>query len=370
MATIRLRQLGRGLDFGLLTVTLTLAVIGLGAIFSTSLNVDQGTLGAFYRQAAYVAVGLVFIFILARFDYRFLGGMHWVLYGLSIVSLVAVIFFGRTVNGTTGWFEIAGFQLQPVEFVKVIICLVLAKYLGDHMDDTHTWRVLMMSGLIVGLPIVLVMAQPDLGSAVLLLAVWFGLLLALPFPRRRVLGLVLLAIGVAVASWFLVLRPYQKDRLLNFVNPQYDRLGSGYNVQQAMTAIGSGQLFGRGLGLGPQSQLSFLPERQTDFIFASIGEELGFVGTMTVVGLFCILLWRIFGLSRRSRDHFSMVFSAALAFMFFVQIAINIGMNLGIFPVTGIPLPFISYGGSSLLSSMMAIGLAESIAVRTRILPI
>lgn len=370
MATVPLRQLGRGIDFGLFTVTITLTLIGLGAIFSTSLNIDQGALAAFFRQSIYAGIGIVAIMFLARLDYRLLGGMHWVLYGISIVSLIAVIFFGRTINGTTGWFEIAGFQLQPVEFVKVVMCLVLAKYLGDHMDGLRTWRVLIMSGVIMAAPIVLVMAQPDLGSAILLLAIWFGLLVALPFPRRRVIGLVVLGMCMAVASWFLVLQPYQKNRLRNFINPQRDTQDSGYNVQQAMTAIGSGQLFGRGLGLGPQSQLSFLPERQTDFIFASIGEELGFVGTMVVVGLFVILLLRLLQLSRRSRDHFSTVFSMALAFMFFVQISINIGMNLGIFPVTGIPLPFISYGGSSLMSCMIAIGLAESVAIRSRILPV
>lgn len=370
MATVRLRQLGRGLDYGLLTVTLALVLIGLGAIFSTSLNVAQGTLGAFYRQSIFVIFGLVCMVVLARFDYRYLGGMHWVLYGISLVALLGVMIFGRTVNGTTGWFEIGSLQLQPVEFVKVIVCLVLAKYLSDHLDAIHHWRVIFISGLIVGLPAILVMAQPDLGSAILLVAVWFGLILVLPFPRRRVLGVIVLALCVAVASWFLVLRPYQKNRLLDFVNPNRDTKNSGYNVQQAMTAIGSGQIFGRGLGLGPQSQLSFLPERQTDFIFASIGEELGLLGTMVVVGLFVVLLWRLFNLSRRGRDRFSMVLPVALAFMFFVQLAINIGMNLGLFPVTGVPLPFISYGGSSLLACMMAVGLAESMAIRSGILPV
>jgi rod shape determining protein RodA len=370
MATIQFRQFGRGLDFGLLTVTLTLSFIGLGAIFSTSLNVENGALNAFYRQGIYLILGLIGAGVIARFDYRYLGGIHWLLYGLGVASLIAVALFGRTINGTTGWFEIGGFQLQPVEFVKVIVCLVVAKYFSDNAERIGTWRVLMTSAVIVGVPILLVMAQPDLGSAILLLAVWFGLVIVLPFPRRRVLGLVLLAAVMAVSSWFVVLRPYQKDRLMNFVNPQHDPRGSGYNVQQAITAIGSGQLFGRGLGLGPQSQLRFLPERQTDFIFASIGEELGLVGTLTVLILFAILLWRLVQLSRTSRDQFSMILSIGLAYMFFVQMAINIGMNVGVFPVTGIPLPFVSYGGSSLLSCLVAIGLAESIAIRNRIIPV
>ncbi|MEK7637150.1 MAG: rod shape-determining protein RodA [Patescibacteria group bacterium] len=370
MATLRFRQLGRGLDLGLLTVTLLLTVIGLGALFSTSLNAEPAGFSIFYRQLSYVLIGLGVIVFFTRLDYRYLGGIHWVLYLVGMAMLIAVRLFGRTVNGTTGWFEIAGFQLQPVEFVKIIVGLVLAKYFADHLNELQSWRVIFVTGALVVGPIVLVMLQPDLGSAMLLFGIWFGLLVALPVPRRRVGLLLLLTVVGAVASWFLILQPYQKERVLIFISPNRDRLGSGYNVQQAITAIGSGQIFGRGLGLGPQSQLNFLPERHTDFIFAAISEELGFVGAGTILLLFTLLFWRFFGLSQRCRDTFSAVLTMALALMFFVQVAINIGMNLGVFPVTGIPLPFISYGGSSLLSSLMAIGIAESIAIRQRIIPL
>ncbi len=370
MATIRFRQLGRGLDLGLLTVTILLMLIGLGALFSTTLNITQPTFSVFYRQLIYGLIGLGFILVFTRLDYRSLGGIHWVLYALALLSLIAVRVLGKTVNGTTGWFEIGGFQLQPVEFVKIIVCFVLAKYFSDHADHMDSWRLLLLSGGIVAVPVVLVMLQPDFGSAMLMVGIWFGLLIALPVPRRR-LGILLLAAAVmGIASWFLILRPYQKDRILTFVSPGRDRLRSGYNVTQAITAVGSGQWFGRGIGLGPQSQLSFLPERQTDFIFASLSEELGFVGSTAILLLFVILLWRCFVLSQRSRDNFSVVLSLGLALMFFVQVAINIGMNLGVFPVTGIPLPFISYGGSSLLSSCIAIGILESVAVRQRVLPL
>lgn len=370
MATLRFRQLGRGLDLGLFTVTILLILIGLGALFSTTLNIAQPTFTVFYRQLAYVFVGLGLVALFIRLDYRSLGGVHWVLYVAAILSLLAVRLFGKTVNGTTGWFEIAGFQLQPVEFVKIIVCFVLAKYFSDHADEMGSWRLILFSGAIVALPVVLVMLQPDFGSAMLMLGIWFGLLVALPVPRRRLLLLLVAAIVMAVASWFLIFQQYQKDRILTFISPNRDPQHSGYNVIQAITAIGSGQLFGRGLGLGPQSQLSFLPERQTDFIFASISEELGFVGSATIVFLFAILLWRCFLLSQRSRDNFSVVLSLGLALMFFVQVAINIGMNIGVFPVTGIPLPFISYGGSSLLSSCIAVGILQSISARQRILPL
>lgn len=370
MATIRLRQLGRGLDLGLLTITVLLVLIGLGALFSFSLNSGQERYVFFFHQLAYLSVGGMAMFFLIRLDYRFLGGIHWLLYSLGLLSLVAVRLFGQTVNGTTGWFEIAGFQLQPIEFVKIIVCIVLAKYFADQADHLRTWRVFFTSTLLVAAPVLLVMLQPDLGSAAILIGLWFGLLVALPVPRRRIVFLIAGFVAIGVASWFLILRPYQKERIMNFVSPGRDRLGSGYNVQQAITAIGSGQLVGRGLGLGPQSQLSFLPERHTDFIFASIAEELGLLGAGSVIMLFGLLLWRLYGLSQRSRDNFSVILSIGLAMMFFVQVAINIGMNLGIFPVTGIPLPFLSYGGSSLLSSLLAIGVAESLAVRQRILPV
>jgi len=370
MATLRFRQLGRGLDLGLLTVTILLILIGLGALFSTTLNITEPTFTVFYRQLAYGLIGLGLIAVFIRLDYRSLGGIHWVLYVLAILSLIAVRIFGKTVNGTTGWFEIGGFQLQPVEFVKIIVCFVLAKYFSDHADDMQSWRLLLMSGGIVAVPVILVMLQPDFGSAMLMLGIWFGLLIALPIPRRR-LGIILLAaVVMGIASWFLVFQQYQKDRILTFLSPSRDPRKSGYNVIQAITAIGSGQVFGRGLGLGPQSQLSFLPERQTDFIFASISEELGFVGSASILLLFTILLWRCFSLSQRSRDNFSVVLSLGLGLMFFVQVSINIGMNLGVFPVTGIPLPFISYGGSSLLSCCIAIGILESIAARQRVLPL
>ena len=370
MATLRFQQLGRGLDLGLLTVTLLLVCIGLGALFSTSLNVEQGALGTFYRQLIYVGIGVVVIAFLVRLDYRYLGGIHWVLYAVGVVSLLGVRLFGHTVNGTRGWFELGGFQLQPVEFVKIIMCLVLAKYFADQSDNLGSWRVIGTSGAIVALPILLVLLQPDLGSAVLMLGIWFGLLIALPVPRKKIGFVLLLAIMMGVMSWFVALRPYQKERIRTFVTPTADRLGSGYNVQQAITAVGSGQLFGRGLGLGPQSQLSFLPERQTDFIFASISEELGLIGAGGILVLFGIVFWRLYKLSQQSRDNFSVVLSVGLAIMFFIQVVINVGMNIGVFPVTGIPLPFISYGGSSLLSSLIGIGIAQSLAVRQRILPL
>lgn len=370
MAVVGVRKILRGADLGLLTVTVVLLVIGLAALYSFTLNSLDPSPAILIRQGVFAVVGFGLAIGLMRFDYRGLAGMHWILYAVGIVALVAVRLFGQDVRGTVGWFEFGGFQLQPVEFVKLIMAVVLARFFSDHAHDRRPWRTIGLSALCVGLPVALVMWQPDLGSAVILLAMWIGLLFVLPLPRRSLLIVFGAIVLTGVAAWFFVLQPYQKDRLLNFVNPGRDPLGAGYNVRQAVTAVGSGRWFGRGLGLGPQSQLNFVPERHTDFIFATISEELGLFGASLILVLFGLFCWRLFRLAGAVRDDFSLLLCVALATMFFVQVAINIGMNIGWFPVTGIPLPFVSYGGSSLLASLMAVGLLESVVIRQRTAPL
>lgn len=370
MAQLNSRQIGRGLDLSLITITVLLVLLGLAALFSFSLNAAQPTYNLLWKQALFAVIGGVIAWVLVRFDYRALAGIHWALYALAVLMLLAVLLFGQTVHGTTGWFDLGGWQLQPVEFVKILLAVFFAKFFTNHADQLHRWRTVVISGLLAAGPIILVLLQPDFGSAVILLALWLGLLIMVPVPRRylAVIGLGLAA--VAVVAWFGLLQPYQKERVLNVIAPGRDRLGSGYNATQAITAVGSGQLFGRGLGLGPQSQLNFLPERQTDFIFASISEELGFLGSSFILALFGLFFWRLNRLIIVARDNFSVLLAMGLAVIFFIQVAINIAMNIGIFPVTGIPLPFLSYGGSSLLASLIATGLLESMIVRQRVTPL
>lgn len=367
MPTVRLRSIARGLDVGLLTVTLILVMVGLAALFSFSINIPNPNYSLLIKQALFAAIGFGLAAALIRFDYRVLAGMHWVLYGLSVVMLLTVLVFGKTIRGTTGWFEIAGLQLQPVEFVKITLAVFLARYLSDHAERLQHWSGVAISAAWIALPVGLVMLQPDLGSALILIAMWLGLLFVMPVPRRYFLVIVGGLAAISIFSWFVVLQPYQKERVLNFVSPTRDEQGGGYNVRQAVTAIGSGQWFGRGLGLGPQSQLNFLPERQTDFIFASIGEELGFVGGSFILLMFALFFWRLRNLMLHARDNFSVLLVVAVAMAFFFQVLINIGMNMGMLPVTGIPLPFLSYGGSSMLASLMAVGILESMSVRQRI---
>lgn len=370
MATLSTRQITRGLDLSLLTITTILIVLGLAALFSFSLNVDHPSYALLWKQLLFAVVGGGIAWWIIRIDYRALAGIHWVLYGMVVMMLVGVLIFGQTIHGTTGWFDLGGWQLQPVEFAKILMAIFFAKFFSEHADDLHRWRTIGLSGLAAAGPVGLVILQPDLGSAVILVALWLGLLIMVPVPRRylAVIGLGLVIVGAV--AWVGFLKPYQKDRIFNVLAPGRDRLGTGYNVEQAITAVGSGELTGRGLGLGPQSQLNFLPERQTDFIFASISEELGFLGASFILALFALFFWRLSKLVAQARDNFSVLLAMGLAIIFFTQVAINIAMNVGFFPVTGIPLPFISYGGSSLVASLIAIGILESIAVRQRVTPL
>lgn len=364
MATLGVGQGIRRADIGLLTVTLSLVLLGLAALFSFSLNADSASGSAFLRQAIYSGIGLVLAVVLFRFDYRFITGLHWVLYGLGIVSLLGVVFFGRTINGTTGWFAIGPAQFQPVEFVKVIMAVVLAKVMGDSLGAVRSWSFIFRSGVVVAVPVGLVMAQPDFGSAAVLVAMWAAMILLSPVPRRRIVIIGLVAVLAVGVGWTTVLKTYQKDRIMTFLNPSRDALGAGYNVHQALAAIGSGKFFGRGLGLGPQSQLNFLPERQTDFIFASICEELGFLGGGVIIILYGLYFFRLVRLLDRIEDPATSLLVIGLGSITLIHVVVNIGMNLGLLPVTGIPLPYVSSGGSALLAGFISLGLLESIAIR------
>lgn len=365
MATLGLGSALRRSDIGLFVIVFSLLLVGLGALFSVSLNATSGGRDLVIRQAVIAAGGLIAALILIRIDYRLLGGLHWVLYGVAIASLVAVLFAGQTIRGTTGWFVVGPVQIQPVEFVKVLMAIVLAKVMVDDLGNVRRWSFVFRSGAITAVPVALTMAQPDFGSAIVLLGMWGVMILLSPVPRYRLALVAGLAVIIGIVAWTSVLRPYQQERILTFLNPTRDALGAGYNVRQALAAIGSGGWVGRGLGLGPQSQLNFLPERQTDFIFASISEELGFLGGGTVIILFGLLFYRLVRLMTRTTDPFATLLVLGLGSVLLIHVVVNIGMNLGVLPVTGIPLPFVSYGGSALLAEFLMIGIVQSVTVRT-----
>ena len=282
-----------------------------------------------------------------------------------IISLVTVLVLGKTALGATRWIDFGFFQFQPSEFAKLVVIIVLAKYFSTNYDFMDNPRHLLVSLAYVLLPMALVLAQPDLGTALVLGAIWVVMAVV---ARVRWTYLAAMAVAIAAAIPFIITRlhDYQRDRIKVFLDPMADPLHRGYNVIQSTIAVGSGQMYGRGLNAGSQSQLNFLPSQPTDFIFAVLSEKMGFVGGMLVILLFAGLLLRAVQIASRAEDRFGMFVAAGIVTMLLFHVFINIGMNIGLMPVTGIPLPFISYGGTNLLVSLLAVGLLESIAVRRK----
>lgn len=356
----------RSLDWVLFGIVLVLVSFGLVMLYSLTLNVASPDFGAFRDQVLFAIVGFFLFFLFSFLDYRYLRSFAWPLFFLGVLLLVAVWLFGTEIRNVKSWFTLAGFTFQPVEFAKILLIIFFAKYFTDHAEDLFHFRHLLVSGAGAGVYILLVLLQPDLGSALILLGSFLALALLVNVRRSHLLVLILLLAVVAVISWFFLLREYQHDRILTVLDPSRDPLGRGYNVQQAIVAIGSGKFFGRGLGLGSQSQLNFLPEQKTDFLFAVVAEELGFVGATLLLGLFAWLLFRLYRIARRCPDDFGSYLVFGLGIVLFIQMLMNIGMNLGLLPVAGVPLPFLSAGGSSLVAMLVAMGIVQSVAARGR----
>lgn len=322
----------------------------------------------FKKQVVFAGVSvLAYIVIAFLFDYRFLRKLVLPLSIIGALSLVLLFFFGTSVRGTTGWFIVGPLSIQPVEFVKIIAVIFLAWYLTYYGKFLNDIRYVVGGALGVGVFIVLVLLQPDFGSAMILVSVWIGMMLLSGMLWRYVVGLVGLGIGSLAVLWQFIFEEYQKNRIRVFLDPSIDPLGTGYNVTQAIIAVGSGRWFGRGLSFGSQSKLKFLPEAQTDFIFAVIAEQLGFVGVIVLLSLFCVLFWRMIVIAKESRDNFATYLVIGICIVVFVQMMINISMNIGLMPVTGLPLPLISYGGSSLLATLLMLGLVQNVAMRKRV---
>lgn len=351
-------------DWVLFSSVLMLAAFGLLILYSTSLSGGGGDIGNFWKQFVFVGIGIGVVFIAPAFNYRLLSGLAKTLFVLSVILLLAVLFFGETVRGTTGWFGIAGFGVQPVELVKLFLLIYLARFFSEYARDPGGIKQIVGSGTAVSVLVLLVFLQPDFGSAFLLLAVWGALLLVSGIKRLHLVVMALVLIGGILLSWAFVLQPYQKERISVFLDPERDPLGRGYNVTQSIIAIGSGGLMGKGLGFGSQSQLRFLPERQTDFIFAVLAEELGFVGVALVLVLFTVFLFRTWRIALKSRDDFTLFLTLGILLSIGIEVFVNIGGNLRIMPVTGVTLPFLSYGGSSILTKFLMVGILQSIAVR------
>ncbi len=380
------RLLGR-LDWTLLLVVLALCAFGLVMIYSATRTAQMTGItppSSFaQKQALWMLIGLAAFVLTLAFDYEKITHWHVPIYVASLLLLLLVLVVGRAPTGAVSWIAIGGFRLQPSELSKIAVMLSLAAFLSRRMNSIQQSRVVLRSLLVPAMPVLLVLAQPDLGTALVIIAIWFGALY-LAGAKARHLGAVF-AVGLALfaLTWNLdrlplrdapkpvskflakaALKDYQKRRLTIFLNPHADPLGSGYHIIQSRVAVGSGGVFGRGLFHGTQSRLRFIPERHTDFIFSVIGEELGLVGSAAVVIIFLFLFWRGLRIALRARDSLGTLIAAGAVSMLIFHTVVNIGMSVNIMPITGLPLPFMSYGGSNLLVSFIAFGLLQNVHIR------
>ncbi|UCH35499.1 MAG: rod shape-determining protein RodA [Armatimonadota bacterium] len=363
------RRLLRNLDWPLLGAALALALYGLAMIYSASFTNRAATGGdpLFFvkRQSLWLGGGLIAAAVFAYVEYQWFARLHRLIYVSILVGLGAVVLWGNSAGGAARWISIGAFRLQPSEFAKIALIITLAAFLQRYAGKVTRVRTESMALLHVALPALLIAFQPDLGTALVLVALWF-VMLFLAGARKLHLALVGVAMLVLFAgAWqFDLLRPYQKARLAIFLDPGVDPLGSGYHIIQSKIAVGSGQVWGKGYLDGTQSQLHFIPAQHTDFIFTVVGEELGFVGAIGLLALYLVLLWRALWIMDRADDTFGMLLAGGVAVMFATQILVNVGMTMNVMPITGLPLPFMSYGGSSLVASMMAVGLLLNVGMR------
>lgn len=309
-----------------------------------------------FQQFIYASIGLLLYVMISQFDYRSFKPMIVPMYFAIFLLLIIVYIIGVETRGSSRWLTFGPFNLQPSEFAKPIIILLLAKFWSENVPS---WRNIGKSLLWVFPPALLIFKQPDLGTFLSIMAIWSGMLFASRISLKKMVVLGLVAMLVLPIAWN-ILHDYQKQRIFSFLSPDSDPLGVGYNIIQSTIAVGSGELFGRGLGQGTQSRLQFLPEFRTDFIFASIAEELGFLGSILILGIYLLITIDCLRKAGNSADGMGFLIVFGVISMLFFQIIINVGMNLGIFPITGITLPFISYGGSSMIATFISMGLVAS----------
>ncbi len=352
----------RFLDFRMLLTVFFLLSVSLLFIYSATYRTPGGD--AFvYKQMIWLGLGMsLFVFIL-KIDFRTVGSMAYFFYMVSLFLLILVLVIGSVHKGARSWFDIGPFAFQPSELSKIGIVFMLARFLADRSEDRSKMRYVIFTLLLAGLPIGLIMLEPDLGTALVLIPVLMGMLFVAGARMRYLLAIVAIGLAILPIGWS-VLHQYQRQRLLVFINPNMDPLGAGYNAIQSKIAVGSGGLYGKGWLQGTQSQLHFLPERHTDFIFSVVGEEWGFLGCGAVLIGYIAFLLSGFKIARNCEDLFGRFLAVGLSLLIASHVIINTGMTIGIMPITGIPLPFMSYGGSHLLAMMACLGFLQNIHLR------
>jgi rod shape determining protein RodA len=354
------RTLSR-LDLNLIGVTILLAAIGCASVYSATYAGTNSEL--FQRQVVWVVLGIAVMTFLVFVDYRALLEISPILYAIGIVLLLYLLIWGRATTSVR-WIYLFGFQFQPSEFVKIFTALFLARFFGDNQSSYLTLRSFLLVGVIIGVPVALIAVQPDFGTAasfvpVVAAAMYFGGIR----PRYWIVA-ILLALALSGGLWHSFLKPYQKERIMTYLDPGRDPLGSGYQVIQSKIAIGSGGLTGKGFKEGTQTKLEYLPARHTDFILAVIGEEWGFVGVSVVLSLYLAVILATFRIARTARDRSGTYLAICLISYFVFHIVVNVAMQIGLLPITGIPLPLVSYGGSSTLMFFASIGLILNVDYR------
>ena len=350
-------------DWNYAFIILTLQIIGLVNLYSAAYSTDH-LARVFTAQLVWIPIGWCAFFVISRFDYKLLVKYSPFFYGANLLALVLVLFIGKRIYGSRRWLDLGVFNFQPSETMKFFLILFMAGFLARHKLENFGFRDLFKPLVILGIPFLVTAKQPDLGTALLLMAIPASMILFLKV-QRKVLLTVLTALSLAIPmAWNYALKDYQKNRVLNFLNPERDPRGTGYNSIQAKIAIGSGQVLGRGFQQGSQNQLQFLPERHSDFIFCVLSEEYGFIGGAFTLISFMILLFLILNIARDCGDRAGSLICVGVCAFIFWHLIINIGMVAGLMPIVGVPLPLLSYGGSSMVTFMVSLGIVASVGNR------
>lgn len=354
-----IRQYLTGIDRPLFATVVALCLFSLVDLYGIG-----GTQNPYFgKQVIFVILGIVMMGIFSFFNYRYLKNNSLAVFALYIISIALLLmpFLFHSIRGVRSWIAIGGLTFEPAEFIKLVLVIIMAKYFSQRHIHINDYRHIIVSGLYCMIPIGITLIQPDLGSAAIMFFVWIGMLVAIGLNRRQLFVLAMLLLIVGTVGWTFALKPYQKVRVVSFLNPGSDPHGSGYNLIQSKIAIGAGHWFGSGWGKGPQTSNGFLPEPYNDFVFASTADQFGLFGIGAIIAAIIFLISRIMHIAERATSNFGRLFAVGLAIIIATHAIVGSGVDLGLLPVTGIPFPFISYGGSSLWALLIGLGILQSI---------
>ncbi|MBZ1356651.1 MAG: rod shape-determining protein RodA [Candidatus Nealsonbacteria bacterium] len=353
----------KSMDWLIIASSSFLFALGAISIYASSVG---GNMSDFFKQMIFFALGISVMIALSFFDWRALKENPYfvlTLYFIGVILLLGLFVFAPEIRDVRRWYALGPISFDPVEFIRIVLIVLLAKYFSGRHAEMYKISHVVLSGIYILIPSVITFFQPDLGSAIILGFLWIGVLIVSGIKTKHFIALCMIGLLVLSLGWLFLLKDYQKVRITAFLEPKMDPQGINWNPEQAKIAIGSGGFLGQGIGKGSQTQNGFLPEAKTDFVFSAIAEELGLLGVIAILGAFSLLFFRILKLALRAPDNFSRLFCSGFVIMLAAQVFVNIGMNQGILPIVGIPLPFVSYGGSSLFFTFIGLGIIQSIKV-------